>query len=251
MGDFFDVLNTPKYDNKQSKVTDYIRLENDKPIKVQLLSPVGTVYTHWMFTDGKKMPFRCLGEMCPVCARNSSVENDEDPDFIKKDRAYIVNVVDLTPMKICPKCENVNEKNATKCSNEECGTVIIDVDPQPLDRVRYLESSWTVFEQIKQTAEALVDQGMDIKSTPLVIRKSKASNDKIVATVIPSPKDEVDVRKYTDNLFDYEKTGIHVNHQEMIILMNGGSFKDILKKRSDNKDKKSELDEIFGEKAAR
>ena len=146
MGSNFFDLPTRANNRNRTNVRDYINLK-DGPVTVQFLtSPVET-YTHWIATDGTRMPFTCLGENCPVCRRNAKIEDpDHDPDYIERTRKYASNVVDLTKVKKCPECGTINARNATKCQNDECNKILIEVEAEPMNMVRYLEGTWTLYE---------------------------------------------------------------------------------------------------------
>lgn len=250
MSGFFEaVLNKPKYE--KSSVTDYVRLDYDKAIKVQLLPvPPGEVHTHWL--QGRKLPVRCLGMNCPVCARNESLDYDKThDDFVAKNTSYVMNVLDLTPSKICPKCSYINEKNAIKCTNEECDEVLVDVDVQPMNMVRYFEASYTLTTRINETLlQTLESYGLEateanICSIPISIKKFKASNDKTDYTVVPQPKSDVDLSEYVKKAFDPAKTGIIVDYPEMMALMAGTSLKEVMKARSNEPANKEKVESIF------
>lgn len=254
MSDFFEVLDKPTTTKKFNKsIPDYIKLEPDRPIKVQFLLPpaVGEVHTHWV--QGRKLPVRCLGMDCPICNRNKTIGYDnKHPDFIRRDESKICNVIDLTAVKICPHCEYVNERSATKCTNEECNKIIIDIDVQPLKVVRYLEGNKNLFTQIRTViSQTLSNMGLeqeDVQNLVFTITRTKIG-DNNVHSVIPSINDKsaVDANEYRTNLFNYEETGIHVNYDEMVMLMSGASFKDVIARRNNKEtNKKSELDDIFG-----
>src|SRR5574341_230849 len=184
MGTFFGAIDgTKKSDRKKTSVTDYIILEYDKPIKIQLLTKPVQVYKHWIFTDGKKLPFNCSGYGCPICSRNLQIldevgaeEAKKHPQFIERQQKFISNVVDLTSVKVCPKCETVNDKVAAKCGGADCGNIIIDVEPQSLKSVRYLEGSYTMWEDLRQTVSLMPNVTEDridttIIEVPFVIKK--------------------------------------------------------------------------------
>lgn len=261
MTSFFDV---PKGNAEKRTVKDYITLDYDIPIKVQFLLKSGErakeTYTHWLNNGQKKLPVRCLGYGCPVCSRNQSIDNDKDnPLFVQRDRSYVANVVDLTPAKICPKCSFVNDKTSMKCGGEDCGEKLVDVEPSPLKANRYLEISFTLNERIKEYLEvALENMGVNLKegedaNEPMSkivvnIKKYKAGKktDYMVNPIINS-SDAVDPNEYMEKRYDLDKVGIHVDANEMITLMNGGSIKEVMEARKANTEsKKSELDEFFG-----
>lgn len=252
MSGFFEaVLTKPKYE--KSSVTDYVRLDYDKPIKVQLLPvPPGEVHTHWL--QGRKLPVRCLGVNCPVCARNESINyNKEHEDYIAKNTSYVMNVLDLTPAKVCPKCSYINEKNAVKCVNEECDAMLVDVEIQPMNQVRYFEASYTLTNRINETllqtleAYGLEQTEENICSIPFTIKKFKASNDKTDYTVVPAQRSDADLREYTKKAFDPAKTGIIVDYVEMMSLLAGTSLKDVMKARGNESANKEKVESLFGE----
>jgi hypothetical protein len=250
MTDFFDVPDVPKTNYNNKSVTNYITLEENIPVKVQFLSKMDRRYRHWVPTDGKKMPIRCLEEDCPICARNAGIGWDnrkEDPNWIDKQEVFLANVVDLTLAKRCPKCDSINPKNATKCTNDDCGTMLVDVDPAPMKEVRYIEASYSCKQQLVQTAETLREQGIDTNKMPFVIKMYKGPDKKSAYTVVADPTNSVDPADYADKLYDYDKdTGIRLSHAEMVIVMNGGSFRETMKARSNKEPaKKSELDSFF------
>lgn len=251
MADYFNVLNETPNSRKNTSISDYIVLENDKSIKLQLIIPpaIGKVFTHWIPTDGKKMPIRCLGDDCPICRRNETTGYDnKNPEFIQRSISYIANVVDLTPSKVCPKCETINERNATVCTGKDCEEKLINVEAQPMKALRYLEGNKTLFRQLEETSEMLAEAGYQISAVPLALKKVNNPDNKPVYPTIPQigDKEAVDPKDYEDNLFDYQKVGIHVSYEEMVLLMNGGSFREMLQGRSKKtEEKKDRLDAMF------
>lgn len=251
MSNFFGEIEAKRSSNQKSSITDYIFLENDKPIKIQFLSRPKPIYKHWIFTDGRKLPFNCLGPDCPVCQRNLQImdelgleEAKKHPQFFNREEKFVSNVLDLTPAKVCPKCSTSNEKAATKCSNQACGNIIIDVDPTPLKAVRYLEGSRKVYKAVQETAEMLPGGEESVQKIPFMIKQYKDNNNQYGYTAIPqvNDPDAVNADDYQDKLFD--KFGISVSYEELIILMNGGSFKEIMSSRNSGENKK-ELDNLF------
>lgn len=261
-GSIYDVLNTPKYENKQKSLTDYIKLETDIPVKIQLLpKKAEAVNIHWI----NRMSYRCLGNECPVCSRNEAIGWDkEHKDFIRRDTNYITNVVDLTPSKVCPKCSYINAKNAVKCTNEGCNEMLVDVEVQPMNKVRYLEASYTLSKKIEMSIEdALVNLGLWEKkedddhppieqmcSFPVGLKKFNTAGDKTDYSVIPFSGEinKLNIDEYTE-FFNAKDTGVKLTPDEMMMAMNGVGFRDILKTRTKTEEnKKNELEEMFGPK---
>lgn len=263
MPSFFD---TPKSESKFSKsnIKDYITPEYDKQIKVQFLLKEGErakeTFTHWIPQGIKKLPVRCLGVNCPICIHNQAIDYDkENKSFINRDRSFVANVMDLTLSKVCPKCETINEKSAMKCSNEECEEKLINVDPSPMNKVRYLEISYTLNERIKEyllqalenlgvNADEVTDVNADMSRIPIIIKKYKAGQktDYMVSPVLNDPT-AVNPDEYMDKRFDLDKVGIHVDINEMLALVNGSSLKEVLDARKEKQEStKSELETFFG-----
>jgi len=255
----FDALKKTQSTWKDTGVRDYISLAENEQIKVQVASPVEFVYKHWIQTDGKFMPINCLGlDECPICEHNRGLEDGyENPNFIKTQQRFLQNVVDLTSVKICSKCEYVNARNASKCGNEECSHILIDEEARPLNRVRYLEGSRRMFNKIASLAGSNLDgdsdeikllpDGVEIQDVPIAIRRvgSRQDTDYIIVPMVTDPE-AVDVSEYKGQLFDLKNTGIKMNYNELMTLMNGGSFKAIMESRRNSKSEVAEeLNELF------
>lgn len=250
MGKLFERAARENY--AKTNVTDYIIL-GDTPITVQFLSAPQPTFKHWVFTDGRKLPFACLGANCPICERNNKVTDpDTDPDYIERQTRYAANVVDLTPVKICPECGTVNTRNATKCQNDECNTILVDVEEQPMGMVRYLEGSYTLYYADLAGLEDMLleaDPNFDITKVPLTIKKKKSEN-VTSYPIVPNTNASYAVNPddYKDQLHDLTKIGIVLEPEELRIIMNGGSFKELMASKYGKKEenRKEEVDSIFG-----
>ena len=244
MGNFFNALTISQ--GKDYKLTDYINLADGEKITVQLLSPVESKFIHWMPTDGKRMPVKCLGlDNCPVCSSNRELEGGkEDSEYIATQARYLTNVLDLTPMKECPSCGTLNGTNMTTCANDECKTILVDVEPAPIKQVRYLEGSWTMFKQIEAMEDLLGEY--KINQVPLSIKRT-GSGGKTIYVVVPLTQEagKYNPDEYKDDLFNLSEVGIILDYNEMVIVMNGGSFRAVMEARRGNK--KEEMDNIFSD----
>jgi len=233
MGHIFDALKKADF-KKFDSIRDYITI-SDQPIKVQVISPTEKVYIHWMKTDGKTLPIACLGiDNCPVCTDYAQKADEENNTGIPRRVRYRVNVVDLTPVKVCDKCQTVNGKAASKCSNEECQNVLINVDVEPMKRIRYLEGPemmFTPMREFQEDKETFLG-GKDILEVPMIVKKSGTGRDTLYTVVAQlNDPETINPEDYQDQLFKLSEVGIHVSYEEMVILLNGGSFKDVMSNR--------------------
>lgn len=233
--------------------TDYIRIDDGTSVKVQFLNRPEKTYIHWFRTDGKYMPIRCPGfDECPVCTRNNGIENrDEDPDYIPATRRGVASVVDLTPVKRCPECGYVNDRNSNKCSNDECERILVEVDPHPLGEVRYVEGPKSLFDAVSDIVEYLqfdAPEDEKIFHVPVVIKRSGTGREtRYTAVPQNGDSDAVDPSDFEGMEYSLFETGIHMDYDELVILMNGGSFSAIMEARRGDNDNKDAIDEIFSE----
>jgi hypothetical protein len=263
-GSFFDVYNEPKEKFVKSNFTDYIKLENNVPVKVQLIPKAAEkVYKHWFPTMGKKLPLKCLGNECPLCSRNQAVDYDKDhKDFIARQESTLINVLDLTPSKICPKCSSINPKNAVKCTSDGCDQMLVDVEVQPMNVVRYIDASYTLGKRIEGDIEGNLDNmGVWVKksdddhptikqvaSLPIAIKMFPISEKKSDYNIpFPLEYDKINTEDYLDKAFSAKDVGIELNYNEMMMLIAGSTFKEVMESRKETPANKEKVESLFGE----
>lgn len=157
-------------------------------------------WTHWIQSanSGKGSTVECIGKDCPVC------------EAIKAAKAQ----------KLTPKF-NSRKQHAVNALQRKTGS---DGKPVPGDigELVIIDKGNALFESLAGIYEEVGDlRGYDIK-----IRVTGAGKDTSYTPIPLAPKaltaDEQAIEKY-----DFDKTFTKLNRDQVIMLMNGGSYKDI------------------------
>lgn len=250
---------TEKQTFKTQRKTEFIDLKHDGSHFIRVLNPVAKkYYQHWIGGG-----IECLGDECPQCQQNKRILAEESlkangnnsvafknamkiQGFNWKQERGAVNVLDRTPVKICPKCQSEvkadNEVFPTSCPS--CGNFIQKVEVRPLDKVRVFSRAGSVFEKIGLLEKTKLDEeGNEIGLANFDLELIIAGNN-----TIPRKTDRMDkVEVPEDALFDLDNTVVHLEPDEMVQKMRGVSLKDIFAARRattpDVEDERKEVDE--------
>lgn len=220
------------------------RTEFRKPAYMELTSGSHTIrilqtnakgyFQHWL--GG---PVECLGDDCPQCALNKKllVDNNNDFNAAKKVTGFnwrqeraAVNVLDRTPVKICPQCSKevkaIDDVFSAACPS--CGHFIQKVPAKPLNVVKIFSRAASVFQKLDLFDKSTLDEdGEKIGLTNFDIELLVSGN-----TTIPrktSNMDEVMVKE--EALYDLDSVVMSLTPEEMAQRMRGVSFKDIFAAR--------------------
>jgi len=250
---FANIPERQEFESKYQKPT-WIRLDAGQYV-VRILddAPVES-YKHWV----RGVSLVCIGEGCPVCENNAQIR-EEYPDDFKDVRGYsprslryAVNVLDKTPVKVCPQCKSENPRDVTGqfppvCLN--CHAVLPeDLVPTTVDQVKILDRGVQLFEQFN-TVEATINDPLtsplftgaegekkhyDLKDIDIALIVKGQGNSK---TVVP-----VAIYKGLDPVpeglekFDLEKAKLVLDRDEMVNVMSGVRLRDVLIARSSKKE---------------
>jgi hypothetical protein len=182
---------------------------------------------------------------------------------------YYLNVLDMTPVKICPNCEvEVKATNGTfpaLCPACSVG-VINDTEVKPLNEVRVLTGGKTLFEQIPSTEAKYTDEdGEPIPITSYdcvmhVVGTGSQRNAVVLADVGEDEQPKVhEVEVPPEELFDLHSIVPKLTDDEMEKLISGVSLRDIFagrkadgedddgeeKPKADPEEVKKKVDELF------
>lgn len=130
-------------------VSPFVRLDEDKPVVVQVLDKEAVAYFKYWFKDSADQWVGYVSpgyDECPITQHNQQIGKG-NPGYIKPQMKYAVNVIDLTKAYTCPECNTVymvGQKPDT-CT---CGHDMSDVKFAPMNRVRILERGPQLFEAI-------------------------------------------------------------------------------------------------------
>lgn len=215
----------------------------DKPIYMKLTPGTHVIrilqgeaigfFQHWLGS-----PIKCLGDECPQCKQNKIILAENGNDFKQamkvkgfnwKNERGAVNVLDRTPVKICPECgaeiDAVDDVFPTAC---KCGHLVMNVKPQPSNKVKIFSRAGSVFEKIALFGKTSLDEeGNPIPLTDFDIELLVAGN-----TTIPRKTTNMDKVEVPDSdLHDLTKAYIELDVKEFEQLMRGVSMSDIFSAR--------------------
>ena len=216
----------------------------DKPVYMELTPGTHVIrileekaegfFQHWL-----GVPILCLGEECPQCKQNKIIlaeyNNDfkqasKAPGFYWKSERGAVNVLDRTPVKICPECgkevKAIDDIFPTSCP--ECKTLLVNVKPIPSNKVKILSRAGSVFEKIALFSKTSLDEeGNPFPITSFDIELLVAGN-----TTIPRKTTNMDkVEIPQEEPHDLSRAYIKLSAEEMSQKMRGVSLKDIFAAR--------------------
>lgn len=197
------------------------------------------LYTELCYWFGRGY-IKALGWDDPVAEQNKAIklENPENYRQVKgyhglQERGYM-NVLDLTPTKVCPKCgADVKATHGTfPMMCPKCNTSVANIEATPLNKVRILsgtENFWEEFDKFEKTeldkdGEFIGWSGFDIE---LLVAGEGAQRRSIPRSTGNREPREVS----EDALFDLESITPRLEEEELEQLLRGVSFKDIMAAR--------------------
>jgi len=247
--------------NRKSLFDLFIKLREDTPTVLQILEPTITkekniIWRHYIRAALRKsgqrgMPIVCPGmDICPICAKNKTLPDKSHPDYIAPQKRVVVNVLDLTPVRVCELCQTASE--GKECTY--CGFNLSDVAPAPLKEIKLLERGTTLFSQLAACEETVTvpydpdDPRNDpneyndakpgdevpagITTFPITIITKRSPKGDVITTPFAGTPNSLDWRDYQDKLLDIKASYIILKNPEIEQLLAGGSLSEILKARN-------------------
>ena len=186
--------------------------------------------------------------------RRIKLENPDNFKTVKGYRSiqdrYYMNVLDLTPTKICPNCEyDVKAVNGTfpsLCTKCTVG-VVSNLEAKPLNAVRVITSGKTLFEQFPTVENKYVDENdepIDIRLYDCILHVVGVGSNR--SGVIVADADEetgpklYDIEVPPEDLYDVLSIVPKVTDEEMKKLIRGVSLSDIYATRRGETDEADE-----------
>ena len=232
-----DAQNTQK--NNRSR---FVKIVPGIPVTLQILDEMATVrWQHWIKdSEERKVNVRCLGfNDCPICLNNRSV-GKESPQYVRSQRRYLVNVLNLTFGKRSPFTEEVFI--ATKNSAGQIiypdmdseANSLTDVAIEPVREVMILERGPQLFEKFDLINNSVVDsEGEQVGITNYPIQLNAKGSGRTmtidVAQQAGSPL-TVDPVEYEDSKFDLN-AGFTFTAEEITAMLGGVPSSDIYSAR--------------------
>jgi hypothetical protein len=217
---------------KEFKKTAFMNLDQGQYTIRILDAEAATEFSHYI----NNTTVKCLDDDCPQCEQNKSLISQYPKDFrdqkgyVSRTQKFLVNIMDLTPVKVCPQCQAENVKSANQCS--ACETLITEVKPAPSNKIKVLSRGVKLFDQFN-TAEAylngLEDEQLKLTDVAIVINVSGQGKNK-VPTAIPTSKKLGPLPEGLE-LYDTKTVSLTLTRPEFIKVMEGVSLKDVLASR--------------------
>jgi len=192
--------------------------------------PAKKFKTHWI--GGGVL---CLEQDCPQCEVNRTIlaqtgdnfkEATKVQGFVWANERGAVNVLDRTPVRICPRCNKevkaVNNRMPDSCPG--CNNSLLGVEIKPLNAVKIFSRAATVFDQMAQYHKTILNADKE----PLGLTQFDLVLHVVGNTTVPvvgEGRDEVTVAP--EQLYDLDASVIKLSREEMILRMKGASWKDV------------------------
>jgi hypothetical protein len=227
-------------DESRFRKTEYLKLTPGTHT-IRIVQNVGKkYYQHWL-----GMGVECLGEACPQCKQNKRIIDDigGDPQeaykyassnkvdgFVGKQARGAVNVLDRTPIKVCPNCQTENRpaNNVFAAACSSCGQLITEVEPNITNNIKVFSRAASVFEQIDDLDRAVLDK----EGEPRGVTNFDLNLHVVGNNTVPVPADNYEVLEVDEEkFFDLENVVVNFTVEEMEQRMKGASFKEIFQSR--------------------
>jgi hypothetical protein len=202
------------------------------------------------YLAGSRTSVKCLGDECPIC-ENNRILFAENPGkrFIEIKGLNLpstyahINILDKTPVKICPNADCGHEVKADMmgkfptvcpyCISPQKQTLLVDVKPSPSGKVKVMSLSKTLAGQV-DTQESGV---LDAEGNPLPLTSYDyeifvvPNGDKKSIVFKPHPEMNGVENVPEEMFFDTENSVLTLTRDEIISLMKGTQLRDIFAAR--------------------
>lgn len=240
---FFNIVD---YETRTFDRTRFLNLDYGQHL-VRFLGVPELVYTH--FIRGSNVTVKCLGDDCPICVNNKKIISERPDDFrsatnyFPKSPRHYINVLDRTPVKVCPKCQEENKQDLAKKFSavcHSCETFITDVEPISSNKVKVLNLSNTSAELVNSFNTSILDESgnpLGVHNFDVLFMVTKAGNKKTVTPIpVGENRDKVEVPE--DALYDLSKVVITLTSDEVVNVLKGISLRDIFLARRGEQEEK-------------
>jgi hypothetical protein len=214
--------------------SDFIRLNDEHKTIIRVLDEKPYMFKqhyvpegHKAFPNvnrGKGMSITCSGwDTCPICAWNKT--QLDKTNKLKLSTKYAFNVLDRTPVIICPKCnaehyERVGASFPTDC---HCGQSFNGIDPKPRNKIQIMQKGVKVMDQLvtfEKEYGAL--SGYDIKCD------TRGKGKGAVTVCIPKPGTELDLSEWEPDKFNIEDSVKPLTAAQVNDILAGKNYFDVV-----------------------
>lgn len=215
------------------KKTLFLDMTNTSTVRI-LTNGYLPVLTHWI----NKATVECLGDSCPVCATNKMLIMQfpetfrEEPKYSPRRTVNLVNVLDKTLGRTCPKCGTDNHSVASQTSTVcKCGEILTGALTSSM-KIKVLSRGVTLFDQLDAINNAILDtqgEAVGLTGYDLTFVVSGTGKNK---TITPIAGQITPMGPYeSTDLYDLENVTMKLSASELVDLQRGVSLKDIFAAR--------------------
>lgn len=248
---------TTKQQNTVFKKAEYIELPQGRSVIRILNESAIKKMIHYV----RRVSLECLGEDCPICMSNGKIIRDNPENFRQAKSYYprrprfFCNVLDRTPVKLCPKCGKANKaiNNVFPMVCGACQENIVPVAVRPLEKIKVLIKGPELFEQFNGFETNMQNEKgepMRLQDYDFILNVSGTGQEtKTQAIPLTSSNDVVSINE--EDLFDLEEVGsVKLTPNEMLDFLKGVNLKDIYNTRKlERAEKDEDEDEPLDEEA--
>ena len=233
MSKFVTITQKPTGESKFKK-TEYMRLDQGVHT-VRILDSATEYFIHYV----RRAYVECLDEECPVCENNQKIrfENPKNysdvSGYSTRSGRYVFNVLDKTPVKVCPQCASENKVPLDTTSFSptctSCGTFITEVVPAPSNKVKILSVGVEVASMLDGYDKTITNTEGDIvgiNNFDIVFNVRGVSRNK-KSTPIPALQNMGAIEFNKEDLFDHGSSLAQLNLEEVHNLLKGVTLRDI------------------------
>jgi hypothetical protein len=198
------------------------------------------INVHIIKRDGKFFTVKCLGDDCPICQNNRHIFLEHPDDYQKVDgycsrsKRHFGNVLDRTPVKICPNSDCQAEVKSEDTVNFPancpfCKTLLVSIPVTISNKVKVLEVSDEVAHQMDLLEKTRLDAERNIigwVNYDFIILKQKGKSPLFQLGDNRDPVEVPDEAK-----FDLDKAVIELTAEEISAFLRGTSLKDLFAAR--------------------
>lgn len=236
----------PENGGKEFKPNQFVKIEPGVPLRLRILDKKA-LHTEKHFIPNQKVSVLCLGDdVCPICVQNEKLikANPElSPRQIKglifRQNRYLVNVLNRTLVKRTPSGNVIFSKGGNFPSHDpDTGELLVDIQPEPLDRVEILERGPTLFSQLNAIMSQVTDEAGNPRSLTEydIVVMATGHGRKMTTNVIPYPNNDDPIEVPQEDLYALETIGIRLSPDEITKLLRGVSLRDIFEQRRESEE---------------
>jgi len=186
----------------------------------------------------------CLGDECPLCNNNRMLwaklgkDAKSNPAYNTRQSRSFVNVLDLTPVKICPACGREVKKHGrnfpSACPEPTCGEILTKVSEAPLSKVKIYSMGKTVNDQLVEINRGVKENEVPVglENYDIVLKVAGVGTARTTLAEETKPLAKYPASVPEDALYPINNCLIHLTGDEMLVFQQGKvNLKDIFASR--------------------